>query len=213
MEGRKAFNFYKSWWEMIQFLSKTDQLSVYNAISSKALFNENPTNLSKKAQLVWAGIAPIIEKQVTGYQSVKHKDPRGVLGKVAHKNPPDKNKNKYKNKNKVKDKNKDNTSEDLVYPFDSEKFISLWGEWKAYRAEIKKPYKGFRGEQAALSKLGNMSTNEENACQIIIQSMGNGWQGFFELKQGQNEGTKPRFDGSKLEARIAEKRQQRNNSH
>ena len=211
MEGRKAFNFYKSWWEMIQFLSKTDQLSVYNAISSKALFNENPTGLSKKAQLVWAGIAPIIEKQVTGYQSVKHKDPRGVLDGDVPKNPPDKN--KYKNKNKVKDKNKDNTSEDLVYPFDSEKFISLWGEWKAYRAEIKKPYKGFRGEQAALSKLGNMSTNEENACQIIIQSMGNGWQGFFELKQQQNAGTKSRFDGSKLEARIAEKRQQRNNSY
>lgn len=201
MEGRKAFNFYRSWWEMIQFLSKTDQLSIYNAISSKALFNENPTGLSKKAQLVWAGIAPIIEKQVVGFQSNKTNDPRGVRGRDSTTHIPDKNKNKSKDKNKVKDK--DNTSKELVYPFDSESFISLWEEWKEYRKENRKSYKGYRGEQAALSKLGNMAHSEEHAKKIILQSMGNGWAGFFELKD--NGEQKPRFNGNELQRKIAEK--------
>ena len=78
--------------------------------------------------------------------------------------------------------------EDVVYPFDTEKFKRYWGLWLDYKSkEFNFKYKSEQSEQAALKKLANYSQNNESkAIQIIEESMANGWKGFFEIKNGKN---------------------------
>jgi len=76
----------------------------------------------------------------------------------------------------------------IIFPFDSENFKKLWGFWKDYKKqEHKFSYKTTLSEQAALKSIGEISgQNEEIAGKIIEQSIANGWQGFFELKNNNN---------------------------
>lgn len=69
-------------------------------------------------------------------------------------------------------------------PFNTEKFRVQWDHWKIYRKkEFNKSYKSIQSEQAALTKLLNLSEgNEGRAIEIIHQSMANNWQGHFPLK-------------------------------
>jgi len=85
---------------------------------------------------------------------------------------------------------KDIKETEIIHPFDSLEFISLWEKWKDHRwAADKFKYKTPESEQAALSELSNLSnTNEDTAKKIIIQSMAKGWKGLFSLKI-ENNGT------------------------
>jgi len=85
---------------------------------------------------------------------------------------------------------KDIKETEIIYPFDSFEFITLWNKWKDHRwAADKFKYKTPESEQAALSELSNLSnTNEDTAKKIIIQSMAKGWKGLFSLKI-ENNGT------------------------
>lgn len=73
---------------------------------------------------------------------------------------------------------------DVVMPFNSDEFRNIWRLWKIFRAqEFKKKYKSTIGEQAALTHLCNLGEGRQDMCiEIIKQSMGNSWQGFFPLK-------------------------------
>lgn len=83
---------------------------------------------------------------------------------------------------KRKDKKRE---EEIIWPFDSENFISFWDKWKEYKKqEHSFRYKSKVSEQAALKNLAELSGGaEEVAIKIIIQSIENGWKGFFNLKQ------------------------------
>jgi hypothetical protein len=61
-------------------------------------------------------------------------------------------------------------------------------EFIAYRKAIKKPIREVSMEafKKKLIKLGN--SNEETMIEILEQSIANGWQGIFELKQTKNNG-------------------------
>lgn len=100
----------------------------------------------------------------------------------------DNNKDNYNNKEKDKDKEK---YKDIVFPFDSKKFMDCWDLWLDFRKEIKKPINGIISRQAQLKKISKLSNGNENtAIKIINQSIENNWQGLFELKnktQGANE--------------------------
>lgn len=78
--------------------------------------------------------------------------------------------------------------QEVIFPFDSENFLTLWGHWKQYKAkEYGFKFKSPQSEQAAMAKLANMSNGDEaTALAIITQSIENGWKGFFELKQNTN---------------------------
>ena len=89
------------------------------------------------------------------------------------------------NVNENKDVNKKGgMGEKIVFPFDSPEFISMWENWKQYKSkEFNFHFKSAQSEQAQLSALNNLSkSNEEVAIKIILQSMGKGWKGLFELK-------------------------------
>ncbi len=97
-------------------------------------------------------------------------------------------KEKDKEEEVEKEKEKDGEPKKIIYPFDTESFYAMWGEWKEYKKdEFKFEYKSLQSEQAALTELGNISGGiEEAAIKVILQSMGNGWKGFFDLKKNNN---------------------------
>jgi hypothetical protein len=81
----------------------------------------------------------------------------------------------------------------IEYPWGGD-FIFLWEQWKEYKAkEHSFKYKSAQSEQAAINKLVRLSQGqEESAKKIILQSLENGWKGFFNLDQNnktQNNGT------------------------
>lgn len=78
--------------------------------------------------------------------------------------------------------NKD--KKEIVFPFDSDKFKNIWIQWKLYKKdEFGFKYKSTQSEQAALIKLSKMAKTDEQAEKIILQSIENGWKGFFDLQK------------------------------
>ena len=94
--------------------------------------------------------------------------------------------------NKTKESN-------LVFPFTSENFIYQWQIWKQYKKEQHKfTYKSEASEQAALSQLQKMATNQElKAIEIIHHTMANGWKGFVEPKIDPRKETQEAFQAVK----------------
>ena len=86
----------------------------------------------------------------------------------------------------VNEKEKEGSGEKtvLVYPFESDSFLTQWNLWKDYKnKEFRFNFKSIQSEQAALTELSNKAKQSEDiAIAIIHQSMANGWKGFFELK-------------------------------
>lgn len=80
---------------------------------------------------------------------------------------------------------------ELVYPFGSNDFLRVWNLWKKFKSEqFHFTYKSELSEQAALSEISSLANgNEPLALAIIHQSIANGWQGLFPLKNKQH-GTK-----------------------
>ena len=78
--------------------------------------------------------------------------------------------------------------EGVVMPFETKEFADTWEVWKQERRERGTKKYTQRGEQAALHKLQNDSQGDEaTAVQMIHQSIANGWQGIFPLKNQKNE--------------------------
>lgn len=86
------------------------------------------------------------------------------------------------------EKDKGVQGEILTLPFSSEEFTTMWGSWKTYKKEQHNfKYKSASTEQAALNSLTKVSGGiEQKAIDIILQSIGNGWKGFFELTTSNN---------------------------
>lgn len=67
--------------------------------------------------------------------------------------------------------------------FPNSDFEKIWKEWIDYRKEIKKSFKSIKTEQIAVNQWLEKSGGDlETAKAIIMQSIGNGWTGLFELK-------------------------------
>jgi hypothetical protein len=76
----------------------------------------------------------------------------------------------------------------LILPWYSQEFVDKWLLWKSYKKKEKAFYfKSLESEQAALNKLHRISEgNEKKAISVIIQSIENGWSGFFKIKENNN---------------------------
>jgi len=92
-----------------------------------------------------------------------------------------------------KEKEKKENEIEIIYPYGYD-FKTKWDEWLDYKKkEHKFTYKLKKTEQTALKQLEELSNfNEQNAIQIINQSIANGWKGFFKLQNQNNERTKTR---------------------
>jgi hypothetical protein len=83
---------------------------------------------------------------------------------------------------------KRNLKENGVHlPFSDENFIAKWQEWLQYRKERRLAAYTPTGLKATFTRLKRISQdNHSTAMQIIDQSLENGWQGLFELKNISN---------------------------
>lgn len=93
----------------------------------------------------------------------------------------------------VKDKVKSQKPKfDVILPWPDTDFVKHWETWKQYKHEqFKFKYKSASTEQATLNDLVKISGGQlENAINIIMTSMANGWKGLFELKTQNNGNTK-----------------------
>ena len=88
---------------------------------------------------------------------------------------------------------------ELVFPFHSENFVYQWQIWKTYKKEQHRfTYKSEASEQAALTQLQKMSTNQERkAIEILHHTMANGWKGFVEPKTDPRKETQDAFQAVK----------------
>ena len=88
------------------------------------------------------------------------------------------------------------TKEKLVYPFEDERFKTAWAEWIQERRDRKLRKFTFKGEQAALKNLGEISNLDlETAIAIIQQSIAHNYQGLFPIKHDKRNSKK--FDSLK----------------
>jgi hypothetical protein len=87
-------------------------------------------------------------------------------------------------KEEEKEKTKEEEKEVVELPFNGD-FSKIWLKWVEYKKkEHRFSYKTKESQQAALTELVKISGgNEQNAIEIIAQSMSNGWKGFFPLKK------------------------------
>ena len=98
----------------------------------------------------------------------------------ADKNRIEENRQEKKRQEEKEEKRKEK-KRGVILPFSSDEFISLWEQWKEYKkTEHKFKYSSEQSEQAAAAKLGNMANGDEKfAMEMIIESMAQGWKGFF----------------------------------
>lgn len=78
----------------------------------------------------------------------------------------------------TKERKKENNIE-LPENLNTEEFLATWNDWTAYRKEIKKTMTE-RTQKMQLKKLSDYPVG--TAIAMIEQSIENGWQGIFELK-------------------------------
>lgn len=70
---------------------------------------------------------------------------------------------------------------DFPLPFQSDAFKAAWQEWHDFRRKTKKAYPTVESQQKALKLLGDMG--ESKAIASIENSIANGYQGLFEVKE------------------------------
>jgi len=125
-------------------------------------------------------------QQILFYRKQRLNGSKGGRPKYSEKKP-NKNPNINPKQNtsiEVRRKKKEEEEEiKVVYPFEDETFKSIWQQWKNYKKiEFKFNYKSKASEQAALTQLANSTRDMSHAIESIINSMANGWKGFYPKK-------------------------------
>ena len=122
-------------------------------------------------------------------------------------NKPNKNPTTNPNKNtslEVRRKKKEDV-EEIVYPYSDKTFIAIWYQWKLYKElEHNFKFKSRRGEQLALTQLGNNTNDSLHAQKTIINSMANGWKGLFPDKKLKNESKKTTYSSGLKDEILSE---------
>lgn len=92
----------------------------------------------------------------------------------------------------------------IAYPWAEKEFADTWDMWNDERKERKLRKYTNRGENAALHKLYNESGGDmTTAINMIHQSVANGWQGIFPLKNDRKKGfDKSAISGDKLRSYL-----------
>lgn len=191
---RKAFNFYRSYYDTGKMLSDKDRLLFYDALLEKQ-FNGIDTELKGNALLAWVGQKHSIESQIKGWEDktgVKLSDnhatePPTEGGSEGPTEPPlyppsvqgeEKGKGQEKEKEQLRLLLKDSI-------WCNDEFYNSWFRWKKYKkVEFQFSYKGEDSEATALRQLWKVSGGkQEIAIQIIDKSIGKGWSGLFKLDE------------------------------
>ena len=186
---RKGFNFFRSYYDVYNELNDKDKVKFMDALLDRQFLGIKPEGLNGMAHFAYISQTNSIDSQVKGFEDkmgiILHPCQGGtdapiIGGKVTP---------SQQVEEKEKKKEKQEVEQGVIFPFDSEKFKSQWNVWKKYKSDqFNFKYKSDATEQAALSSLSKLASNEFEAIEIIHESIANGWKGFFELKNKKNGG-------------------------
>ena len=214
---RDSMIFYRSFYEAIKELPLDTQGEIYNAIFCYGLDFQVP-ELSGVSKTIWTLIKPQIDANIKRFENGKKPKIKQIESKTEAKDKQDESKSVTNNNNNVNNNDNVNVNNkpsfkkeakrelavisesiQIIYPFNTEKFINAWNEWKEYKKkELKQSYKTTISEGKVLRQLATESgNNEEVAIQMIEQAIVRGWKGIYKL-QNQNtnqNGTETRTDG------------------
>jgi hypothetical protein len=92
---------------------------------------------------------------------------------------------------KTKTEKKAKKNQIITLPWSDHAFVMHWDLWKEYKDEQFKFKYMPSSEQTALKQLAELAEGKsDTAVKIILQSMGKGWRGLFELRINENGNSK-----------------------
>lgn len=200
---------YASWFKILEKLAGTDyhylnlnDESELMYLSAKCRISEDTlvellTDLAKLGAIndeLWASKIIWSDKFIESIQDAylkRSNDCQSLTGLRVHLHGLGVLKGYVKPQSKEKEsKEKESKEKQILYPWPTHNFINAWSAWKDYKkSQHKFIYKKISTEQAALTELNKLTDSETVAIQIINQSIGNGWKGFFQIKNYSNAKT------------------------
>jgi hypothetical protein len=201
---RDSCIFYRSFYESINELPDTNKLEIYNAIFSYSLNFIEP-ELSGLSKSIFTLIKPQLDANIKRFNNGLQPKDKQIKSKTEAKRK--QNRSKVEANNNVNDNNNsndnlnnnenNNTGESPKTPLEM-KFI----EFVNYRKATKKPIRNESMESFKKQLWTLSGQNEQTAIEILEQSIANGYQGIFELKNNKN--SKNGKPANHLEQRRAE---------
>ena len=190
MSDRKGFNFYRSYYDVFNMLQNNkDKVDFINAIFDKQFFGANPDleKVSPMVKMAYISQKHSLDKSIKGYEDKTKTTLQLPLERTSkgYSKPLERTLEQLELEEQLQEKEKGET---IIFPFTSKNFYEHWNRWTEYKkVEHRFNYKSNTSIQAALMDLNTKSKQDENvACKIIMQSIANGWKGFFELKNNNN---------------------------
>lgn len=130
---RKAFNFYKSYYDVVLELPENDRLPFLMAILTMQFEGVEPTNLSGVAKIAFLGQKHSIIKQIEGFKAGKKTDNKNKPNRDTDSDPDRQPDSHPDNKNKDKNKNKGNKPKKVIFQdsiiFDKNVFKEKFADW------------------------------------------------------------------------------------
>lgn len=176
---RKAFNFYRSYFDVFKELADKDKLAFITALLERQFEGKEP-KLKGMANFAYLSQKHNIDAQVAGFEDktgikltpIKGGIEGGVVGASAQE--------------EGKGKEKDKGEKTLI--FLSDEFRSIWKIWITYKAaEHNDKYKTIDSEQQGINKLVKLSGGDPvKALMIVNESIGDRYKGLFPLKKDAN---------------------------
>ncbi|HAD22297.1 MAG TPA: hypothetical protein DCF87_09335 [Opitutae bacterium] len=171
--GQNESGFFKSN-EVIQQEYKTSRPTISKAIQKLEELNLIEVSFNGRVRRLFLRAEG---NEVSGRRKESFRQKENPL-RAEGKNSTSKNRTENKTENKI-----EKQREEVFLPWDSESFKDLWSEWIDERKQRRYPKYTNRGLKAVLFELQKLSNDDEQqARQIILQSISKGWRGFFAIK-------------------------------
>ena len=191
---RKAFNFYRSYYEVAMELKEKEFVSFIKALLQKQFEGIEPTELIGNAKLAYIGQKFSIDSQVIGYE-----------GKTGIKLTPTEGGAEGGSQGgieggSVQGKGKEEEEEQFVIETYGDKFKDVFDLWFQYKRDRKQSYNTIQGKRQFYKKLYNLSNKDSKKALLIIeQSMANNYAGIFDVKESTPKQVKLNWKGEPCE--------------
>lgn len=187
-QNKNSFLMYLDHITVIDALSNEDAGMLIKALYHYASGNGNPKDLSPVANVVFLMMQSQMKLDLKKWRETCVKNKQNIKKRWNKKNT-----NVYKRipsdtKNTDNEYEKDNDTDNEY----ENVFNKTIDDFKKHRKQLKKPMTE-KAVSLLLTKLDTIANSEEEKIQILNQSIENGWQGIFPLKETQKQKNEP-FD-------------------
>jgi hypothetical protein len=184
---RDTMIFYRSFYEAIKELEPDHQQKLYNTIFEYGLDFKEP-EVTGICKTDWTLIKPQLDANLKRFENGSKPKVKQVKSETEAKQKQEESKteanNNNNNNNNVNNNKKNNKNILLDFSFCNENLVEDLKSFVEFRKSIKKPFTTQDQLERLYKKLRELSGGKmENAKKILDQSIVNGWQGVFELKE------------------------------